>query len=156
MIAEEKILENIPKVVSIEVNKALKSPTSLEEVISMLFNMHLDSSPCPDGFQAFFVQKCWDIIRIDLWKAIQASRNGGSLLSEINNTFLTLIPQKNDPEIPRDFRPIVLCNTTYKIISKILANRMKPILHNLILEEQTSFVSRRSILDGILIIQETL
>ena len=50
MIAQAKILENIPKVVSIEVNKALKSPTSLEEVRSMLFNMHLDSSPCPDRF----------------------------------------------------------------------------------------------------------
>ena len=55
--------------------------------------MNPDKSPGPDGFQAFFFQKCWDIIGIDLWKALEAMRNGGSLLSEINFTFLTLIPK---------------------------------------------------------------
>lgn len=92
----------------------------------------------------------------DLWKAIEASRNGGSLLAEINCSFITLIPKKEGPEHPGDFHPIALCNTIYKIFAKILANRLKGFLPKLISEEQTGFIPGRSILDGILTIQETI
>ena len=90
------------------------------------------------------------------WRAIEASRNGGALLSEINYSFLTLIPKKSDPESAGDYRPIALCNTVYKIFSKILAIRLKVLLPKIISEEQTGFVPGRSILDGILTIQETI
>ena len=91
-----------------------------------------------------------------LWKNIEATRNGGLLLSKINFTFLTLIPKMDCLEIPGEFRPIVLCNSVYKILSKILANRLKPLLPKVISEEQTGFVLGRSILDGILINQEAI
>ena len=99
--------------------------------------MNPDKSPWPDGFQAFFFKKCCDILGIDLWKAIEASQNGGSLLAEINYSFITLIPKKDGLEHPGDFHPIVLCNTIYKIFSKIMANRLKEYLPKLISEEQT-------------------
>lgn len=104
------------------------------------------------NFRPFFNQKCWDIIGKDIWNAIEASRKGGSLLSKINNTFLTLIPKNLELENPDDFRPFALCNTIYKKNSKILANRLKLILLKNNSEEQTGFVPGRSILDGILTI----
>ena len=154
--AQVRMLKFIPKLVSVEDNKNLNRPISLEEVRTVVFNMSPDKSPGPDGFQAFFFQKCWDILGEDLWRAIEASRNGGSLLAEINYSFITLIPKKDCPEHPGDFRPIALCNTIYKIFSKVMANRLKTIMPKLISEEQTGFVPGRSILDGIITIQEVI
>jgi hypothetical protein len=94
-IAQDKLLKVIPKIVTMEDNKVLNKPISLEEVKLVVFEMNPDKSPGPDGFQVFFYKKCWDIIGVDLWKAIEASRNGGALLSEINHSFITLIPKKS-------------------------------------------------------------
>lgn len=77
-------------------------------------------------------------------------------MAEINYSFLTLIPKKNVLEYLGDFHPISLCNTVYKIFSKILAKRLKGLLPKLISKEQIGFVLGRSILDGILTIQETI
>lgn len=154
--AQTHLLKFIPKLITAEENKNLNRPITLEEVRSVVFSLSSDKSPGPDGFQAFFFQKCWEILGEDLWKAIEASRNGGSLLAEINYSFFTLIPKKDCPEHPGDFRPIALCNTIYKIYSKVIANRLKVIMPKIISEEQTGFVPGRSILDGILIIQEVI
>ena len=154
--AQSRMLEVIPKIINKEDNKALNKPITLEEVRKVVFDLNPDKSPGPDGFQAFFYQKCWDIIGTELWEAIEASRRGGSILAEINYSFFTLIPKKSDPTTPGDYRPIALCNTIYKIFAKILANRLKPLLSKVISEEQTGFVPGRSILDGIITIQETI
>ena len=122
----------------------------------MVFNMSPDKSPSLDCFQAFFFQRCWDILGEDLWRAIEDSWNDDSLLVEINFSFFTLIPKKDGPEHPGYFRPIALCNTIYKIFSKVIANRLKVLMLKLISKEQMGFVPGRSILDGILIIQEAI
>ena len=150
------MLKFIPKLVIAEDNKNLNRPITLEEVRTMVFNMSLDKSPGPNEFQAFFFQKCWDILGEDLWRAIEASRNGGSLLAEINYSFFTLIPKRDCLEHPGDFHPTALFNTIYKIFLKVIANRLKVIMPKLISEEQSGFVPGRSILDGILIIQEAI
>ena len=118
-----------------EDNKTLKKSISLEEVRLVLFNMNSDKSLSLDRSQTFLDQKCWEIFGVNLWKAIEASKNGGSLLSKINYTFLTLIPKKDDIENLRDFRPTDLCNTIYKILPIFLANRLNLILPKIILEE---------------------
>ena len=128
------MLQFIPKLVTPKDNKILNRPITLEEVWKVVFNMSFDKSPGSDGFQAFFFQKCWEIIKVDLWKEIEASRNGGTLLAEINHTFITLIPTKNKAEVPGDFRPIALYNTIYKIFSKSLGNQLKKYLPKLISE----------------------
>lgn len=80
----------------------------------------------------------------------------GYLNPELNRTQITIIPKVKNPEKLDQFRPISLCNYAYKIISKVLATRLKPWLGNIVEEEQSAFVGGRQIQDNILIVQEVL
>lgn len=74
----------------------------------------------------------------------------------INNTFISLIPKIDSPQRLNDFRPISLVGSIYKILSKVLANRLKTVLGKVISDSQTAFVQNRQILDGILIANEVV
>lgn len=75
---------------------------------------------------------------------------------KLNETHITLIPKVAHPESITQYRPISLCNCSYTIIAKVMANRLKPLLSNLISQEQSAFVSGRQIQDNIFIVQEVL
>ena len=88
--------------------------------------------------------------------AILNCLNLGSFPQSSNNTFITLIPKVKSPSIVFEFQPISLCNTLYKIVSKVVANRLKGILLNLISESQSAFQTDKAISDNILVAFETL
>ena len=85
---------------------------------------------------------------------MQTFFHSGSLLKSLNQTYLTLIPKVNFPEVLSQFRPISLCNVIYKIISKLMVNRLKPCMDTLITPFQNAFISGRSITDNIIIAHE--
>jgi hypothetical protein len=76
-------------------------------------------------------------------------------LGTLNRNFLALIPPKKESSSFEDFRPISCCNLIYKLISKIIANHLKPILSELILEEQFGFLFNRQIHDAVSLAQES-
>jgi len=80
----------------------------------------------------------------------------GKLLKQINHIVIALIPKVNNPSTTNQFRPISLCNTVYKIISKILANRTRLILEKIIDPVQSTFVPKRSIHDNNLLTHEIM
>ena len=93
---------------------------------------------------------------MDLLSAIDSTRVTGNIPSYLNSTFIALIPKKDKPQTFADFRPISLCNLLYKLISKVIAVRVKPFLDSGISREQYGFLKNRQIVDPIGIVQESL
>ena len=87
-------------------------------------------------------------------KAIQTFFHTGHLLKSVNHTIITLIPKVQIPTSLKQFRPISLCTTLYKVIAKILANRLKSVLHCCICKNQSAFIPGRQILDNIMVSYE--
>ena len=94
--------------------------------------MALGKSLGPDGFTSNFFHHFWDMVKEEVVESVKESRIKRGVLKAFNATFLTLIPKEVGAESPDKFRPIALCNVIYKIISRVIANRLKPLLPNLI------------------------
>lgn len=87
---------------------------------------------------------------------VDESRTLHWLLPALNSTFIAPIPKEAITRTPDKFRPIALCNVIYKVISKVIANRLKPLLSILISQEQFGYVEGRYILDGIILTHEVI
>lgn len=141
------ITRNIPKLVTPKHNAMLMSLIEREEVEEVVFQMEKGQAPGPDCFTIDFFQKCWDLVKEEIWAVVEESRRMGWVLKAFNSTFLTLIPKEQGAESPGMFRPISLCNVILKIIMKVLANRLKPLMPGLISPEKIGFMEGRQILD---------
>ncbi|KAL0402425.1 UNVERIFIED_CONTAM: hypothetical protein Slati_4272400 [Sesamum latifolium] len=108
-------------------------------------------SPGPDGMPPIFFQKSWAIVRADVIACVLNLLNSHVMPQNLNATQIVLIPKCKHPEFLSQFRPISLCNVVYKIASKTITNRMKPILDRIISPSQSAFVPGRLISDNILL-----
>ncbi|XP_057770939.1 uncharacterized protein LOC130990727 [Salvia miltiorrhiza] len=130
---------------------ALEKPYERDEIRRAVFDMHPTKASGPDGFNARFFQRFWPAVGDHVTQSVMAVLNGRDDVEEWNHTLICLIPKIDKPEKVADFRPLSMCNTTYKIVSKVLVNRMRPILGRVIDEAQSAFIKGRLITDNILI-----
>ena len=137
-----------------EDGRMLIGVVNAEEVKKVLFSMAADKSPGPDGYTSEFFKASWSITGRDFVVAVQSFFEKGFLPKGINSTILALIPKKNDATYMKDYRPISCCNVLYKVISKILANRMKRLLPLFISLNQSAFVKDRLIMENVLLASE--
>ena len=137
-------------------NEELLRPFEVSKVQFALKQMDSDTAPGRDGLPPMFYKKFWSKIGHDISGAILAVLNSGTIPNDLNHTFITLIPKIHSPRRVTEFRPISLSNVLYKLVAKVLANRLKPLLPKLISEKQSAFMSERLITDNILIAHETL
>ena len=129
---------------------------SVEEIKKALFSMGPLKSPGPDGFNALFYQNQWDIVGSSVVNLVKFIFSNPEAVREINGTLIVLIPKKEPPETAKDLRPISLCNVIYKIVTKVIANRLKPALPSIISPNQCSFVAGRLSSDNIIVAQEVV
>jgi hypothetical protein len=133
----------------------LKEFTTLEVKVA-LNQMHPLKSSGPDGFSACFYQRAWHIVKVEVCQTVLGFLNQGLFDSDLNATHIALIPKIKNPSTVLDYRPISLCNVVYKLISKVLANRLKKVLPHIISQEQSAFIPGRLITDNVLVAFEAM
>lgn len=129
-----KVVSCIERKVSEEVNAELLTPFQAKEIRVAVFSMSKDKSPGNDGFGPGFYQAFWPIVGPTVTESCLSWISSGQFLVELNQTILVLIPKKNKPTSMKELRPIALCQVLYKILSKVLANRLKKVLPNVVSE----------------------
>ena len=108
------------------------------------------------GLLRFFFQRHWNLLQHDIVPAVLDFLNGGELPVGLNDTSITLIPKVRKPQVISQYRPISLCPVLYKIAAKVVTNRLRGCLDEIISEEQSAFVPGRLITDNVLVAFESV
>jgi hypothetical protein len=153
--ADPYAIDKVKSRVDSTMNAALMAPYTREEVKKGLFNIGDLKAPGPDGLHAVFYKRFWHIIGEDLTDEVLAAISSKSIPEGWNDTTIVLIPKVENPETITQFRPISLCNVVYKVISKVVANRLKGLLPDIISPFQSAFVPGRLITDNFLVAYES-
>lgn len=132
----------------------LCNPFSEEEVWQAVKACDGNKAPGPDGFNLSFIKSSWKVIKRDILQFCSEFHANSRLSKRLNTSFITLIPKVANPTGLSDYRPISLIGCIYKILAKVLAERLKKVLPLLISEVQSAFVGGRNIQDGVLIANE--
>nr|GFC09219.1 RNA-directed DNA polymerase, eukaryota, reverse transcriptase zinc-binding domain protein [Tanacetum cinerariifolium] len=126
----------------------MEADVTIEEIKNAVWDCGTDKSPGPDGFSFDFYRRFWSVIQKDVVAAVKYFFHYGFIPKGCNSSFIALILKIPDAKMVKDFRPISLIGSLYKIIAKILANRLVTVLGDVINEIQSAFVADRQILDG--------
>ena len=152
---DESRVSDIPQLTSVE-NDVLTAPFSEKEVFEAIAKMKSNTAPGPDGFPAEFYKKCWHIIKGDLMPMFHDLFSGHLQLFQLNFGTITLLPKKTDAVRIEQFRPICLLNVSFKIFTKVGTIRLTQIAHAVVQPSQTAFMPDRNILEGVVVLHETL
>jgi hypothetical protein len=139
-----------------EDNRMILEKFIVEELKEVMRSFQNDKSPGPDGWTIEFFLGFYDLLGQDILNLVEEIGITGQIPLSLNSTFIALILKKDNPDTLDNFRPISLCNCIYKIVSKIIARRVKIILSNKISSEQFGFLEGRRIHETVGVAQETL
>lgn len=137
-------------------NEALTKELSSSEIKAVVFAIHLEKAQGSDGMTTLFYQKSWHTIGPQVVSMVMEFMTYGRIDPCLNEVNICLIPKVERPRAMKEFRPISLCSVSYKIISKVICQRLKRILPDMISETQSAFVAGRVISDNILVAQDTI
>jgi exonuclease III len=152
----ERLLALTQQKVTNEMNENLCKDFTDEEISDALFQIGPLKAPGVDGFPACFYQRNWGTIKEEIINAVKLFSVSGKMPEGVNETAIVLIPKTDQPESLKEFRPISLCTVLYKVISKCMVNRLRPILGEIISINQSAFVPGRLITDNALVAFECL
>lgn len=120
----------------------------MEEVRKAVFSMKSYKAPCPNGFQPLFFKHFWELVRDDLWTFVRQAFQHGYSDTCIAEILVVLIPKVDHPTRFKELRPINLCNVIYKVITKVVVQRLRPFLDEIIGLLQSSFIPGRGTKDN--------
>ncbi|XP_074314673.1 uncharacterized protein LOC141649902 [Silene latifolia] len=133
---------------------SLTQPVRVPEILDALKSIDRNKSPGMDGYSSGFFLDAWTVVGQDFKNAVLEFFQTCSMPKVANSTLLVLVPKMDTPLTVKDYRPIACCTTFYKVISKILANRLKQVLDSIVGPEQAAFVADRDIFDNTMLAHE--
>ncbi|XP_071727280.1 uncharacterized protein [Rutidosis leptorrhynchoides] len=134
----------------------LEASFTTEEIVSLIKMFDGNKTPGPDGFSLQFFKKAWFFLEDIVVEMLNDFHNNSMLPKGFNSSFIVLIPKSNSAKSIDQLRPISLINAPYKIIAKILANRLKKVIPFVISENQNCFVPSRLLMDGVMVVSEVV
>lgn len=137
-------------------NEELSKDFTKEEIYRTIQQMQPTKALVPKFMLPLFFQKYWQTVGYFVNDAVIRALNTGKLPTSLNHTFITLTLKKRTPIDVAKFCPFSLCNVIYKLISKVIANRLKVILSSIIFDTQSAFVPRRQIKKKIFVAYELI
>ncbi|KAK3228886.1 hypothetical protein Dsin_000767 [Dipteronia sinensis] len=150
-ICMNEVLSSVQPRMSITARNMLDNLFTHAEIKKAVFDMAPTKAPEPDELSTLFYQKYWKIVRDSVVAASLRYLNDGESIQMVNDTLICLIPKVESTVRITDFRPISLCNVIYKIVAKDLANRMRIVLHEVVSNTQSAFISGHLISDKVII-----
>ena len=150
------VVELFEQCVSDDDNMQLCAEFSEKEISDALFQIGPLKAPGPDGFPARFFQRNWGTLKEKVIPAVHEFFRTGIMPDGANITSIVLIPKVSNPSKISEYRPISLCNVIYKVVSKCLVNRLRPLLDGIVTPAQSAFVPGRMITDNVLLAFECI
>jgi hypothetical protein len=136
--------------------EGLVKPFSVEEVIGVVEDADGNKSPGPDGFNFAFLKGVWEVVGGDVMAFMDEFHEKASLPKAFSSYFIALIPKISNPHSLGDFRPISLLGSIYKLVAKVLTNRLCLVMDSLTSKNQSAFIKGRLLVDGVLVINEVV
>ena len=118
--------------------------------------MEHNKAPGPDGFPAEFYQAFWDTIKGDLMAMLSEFHKGELPLYSLNFGTIILLPKCKEAIKIQQYRPICLLNVSFKIFTKVATNRILVVAQKVISPTQTAFLHGRNIMEGVVVLHETI
>ncbi|XP_071714865.1 uncharacterized protein [Rutidosis leptorrhynchoides] len=141
---------------SIDDANLIETEFEVVEIKKAVWDCGSSKAPGPDGYSFQFIKHFWDILQADIIRDVRNFFASSVMPIGANSAFFSLIPKVSNPVIVSDFRPISLVSFFYKIITKLLTNRLARVIDKIISPEQSAFIAGRQILDGPLMLSEIL
>ncbi|KAJ3583936.1 hypothetical protein NHX12_015433 [Muraenolepis orangiensis] len=151
--AADELFQGLPQLSPAE-SDTLGSDITLEELTSAVTQMASGKAPGIDGLPADFFKHFWSMLGQDLLDVLRESFGKGSLPASCRRAVISLLPKKGDLTLLKNWRPVALLCTDYKILSKVLANRLKCFIDFLIGTDQTYCIPGRSIVDNLFLMRD--
>ncbi|CAA7061592.1 unnamed protein product [Microthlaspi erraticum] len=134
----------------------LTKEITAEEIKLSLARMPSSKTPGPDGFPAEFFRASWGILGAEITATILSFFRSPFMPKALNSTSLVLLQKRPEADELKDYRPISCLNTIYKLITRLLAGKLKSILPEMIVPNQTAFVKDRLLLENVLLASEVI
>ncbi|GLT91015.1 hypothetical protein SLE2022_089250 [Rubroshorea leprosula] len=142
--------------VSSEDNVMLTTAFSEEEIKQAVWDYSSTKAPRPNEFNFGCLKAVWETIKDDVIQFVVEFQKNGRLVKGLNASFIVLIPKKENIVRIGDYRPISLISCMYKVIPKLLANKLRCVLDRLIGKQQSAFIGRRQLMDSVMVANETI